>query len=216
MAFLRMINPKRQIKRIDLCPMRKQSMNQNSYKRRASMKLQYALTVAGTAGITMAITLMLLGPKSFNPAYAGPEVKPIIAQPQFQSQGCTFVLKTDKATYEAGQSPVFELTASNPSSNPAQITSWLSMTASGPNSRVSRMAVMPRALWSHEFLISLLPNETKKIAIPCDVMLPDGQDIIVTMTDRKETIRLANPEIRANADLRRMQLQSAQRASVTP
>jgi hypothetical protein len=210
------MGPKRQIKHIDLCPIGKRSINQISFRRRANMKLQNVLTAAGTAGITMVITLMLLGPRNFSPAYAAPEVKPVIAQPQFQSQGCTFALKTDKAAYEEGQAPVFELTASNPSANSAHPTIWLSIMASAPNSAFSRMVVMPRTLWLHECVVSLLPKETKKIEIPCDVKPPAGQDIIITMTDKKGTIRLANPEIRANAELRQSQLNMVQRASVTP
>jgi hypothetical protein len=215
MAFLGMICQKRQIKHIDLCLIRKRSINQIFSRRRTNMKLQNVFTVAGTAGITMAITLMLLGPRDSNPAYAA-GVKPVIAQPQFQSQGCTFVLKTDKATYEEGQSPVFELTASNPSTNSVQTRIWLSIMASAPNSRASRMAVMPRTLWLQECAGSLLPKETKKIAVSCDAKLPAGQDIFIIMTDKNETIRLANPEIRANAEPRQSQLNMAQRASVTP
>jgi hypothetical protein len=214
MAFLGMIGSKRQIECMDPCLIGKRSINQIPFRRRANMKLQNILTVAGTAGITMAITLMLLGPRNFSPAYAA-EVKPVIAQPQFQSQGCTFVLKTDKAAYEEGQSPVFELTASNPSTNPVDPTIWLSIMASAPNSRFSRMAVMPRTLWLHECVVSLLPKETKKIEIPCDAKPPAGHDIIITMTDKKGTIRLANPEIRANAEPRQSQLNMVQRASVT-
>jgi hypothetical protein len=216
MAFLRMIDQKRQIKHIDLCPIGKRSINQISSRRRVNMKLQNVLTVASTAGITMVATLILLGPRNSSPAYAAPEMRPIIAQPQFRSQGCTFILKTDKATYEAEQSPVFELTALNPSSSSVETKIWLSIMASAPESARSRMVVMPRTLWSHECVVSLLPKETKKIDVPCDAKLPAGQSIYINMTDKKETIRLANPEIRTNAELRQSQLNVAQRASVTP
>jgi hypothetical protein len=210
MAFLRMIDTKRQNKRIDLCLMGKRSINQISYRRRASMKLRDILTVVGTAGITMAATLMLLGPRNSSPAYAAPEVKAVIAQPEFQSQGCKFVLKTDRATYEAGQSPIIELTASNPSDNPVNTTVWVSITASAPEFSVSRMAPMPRTLWMHECGVSLLPNETRKIVVPSDAKPQAGQNILIIMTDKKETIRLANPAIRANAESARSELNTAQ------
>jgi len=179
------------------------------------MKLQDVLTIAGTAGITMAATLMLLGPRNSNPAYAAPEVRPIIAQPQFQSKGCTFSVKTDKVAYEVGESPAFEITASNPSADPANTTIWLAMMASGPDFAGSRMAPMPRMLWQHQFIITLLPKETRKMDVASDAKPQAGQNIFVTMTDKKETIRLANPDIRANAELRQLQ-PVAQRASVMP
>jgi hypothetical protein len=216
MAFLRMIDVKRQIEHIDRCPIGKQFVNQISSRRSVNMKMQNVLTVAGTAGITMAITLMLLGPRNSSPAYAALEMKPIITQPQFRSQGCTFVLKTDKATYEAEQSPVIELTALNPSTNPVDATIWLSIMASAPESAMSRMATRPRTLWSHECVVGLLPKETKKIDVACDAKLPAGQIIYINMTDKKETIRLANPEIRTNSELRQSQLNVPQRAGVTP
>jgi hypothetical protein len=178
------------------------------------MKLRDILTVAGTAGITMTITLMLLGPKDSSPAYAAPEVKPVIAQPQFQSQGCTFTLKTDKAAYEPGQSPVFEITASNPSAAPANPTIWLSLMASAPESPFSRMATRPRVLWTHERLFTLLPNETRKIEVPCDAKPPAGQNIVISMTDKKETIRPANPEIQVNAAARLLPLDEIKSVSV--
>jgi hypothetical protein len=176
------------------------------------MRLRDIMTVAGAAGITMAIMLMLLGPKDNSPAYAAPEVKPVIAQPKFQSQGCTFVLKTDKAAYEAGESPVFELTASNHSADPVDTTVWLSLMGSAPESAASRRASRPRTLWSHECAVSLLPKETKKIAVPCDAKPPAGESLFVVMTDKKETVRFANPEIRANVESVPSQMDQGQRA----
>ena len=65
----------------------------------------------------MVLALTLLGPRTDGPAYAASlNSSPIIGeQPQLLSQGCTFVLRTDKETYAAGESPVIEITASNPS-----------------------------------------------------------------------------------------------------
>ncbi len=161
------------------------------------MKLQDVLTVVGTAVLTTAATLMLLGPRTDSLAYAAPEVKPVIAQPQFQSQGCTFVLKTDKATYEAGESPAIEITASNPSDKPVHATIWVSISASAPASPMAHRMPMPRSLWSHECVVSLQPGETKNLTIPCDAKLPAGQSISIIMTDKKETIRAASPDIQA-------------------
>jgi hypothetical protein len=170
--------------------------------RRIAMKLKDILTVAGTAGITMAIALVTLGPRTIIPAYAVPDVRPVIQQPQFTSHGCRFSLKTDRPIYEAGQLPVFEITETNLSDNPVNATVWLSMATIAPKSLGSRMAEMPRTRWMYECAVNLLPKETRKIEVQGDFKLQSGQVFFVNITDKKDTIRLEGPEVRPDEAIR--------------
>jgi hypothetical protein len=159
------------------------------------MRLKKALMVLGVAGVTMAATLLFLTPPSGNHALAAPTIKPVIAQPQFKSQGCIFVLKTDKPVYEAGEAPVLEVTASNPTDQPVQAKVWVTLFATAPTSPLSRMVAVPRALWVRECVVHLQPGETKKVTLHSDARLPAKQDISIALSDKKETILAGKPRV---------------------
>jgi hypothetical protein len=149
------------------------------------MKLQNVTTVLGAAGVTVAVTLALAALWDGGSAQAGPAVKLVIAQPQLTSQGCTFVLKTDRASYEAGQSPVIEVTATNPTDKTVSSSVWVTVTGTSPLSRRSRMLPMPSTLWSHEYVFSLAPGESKPLSATCEAKLPAGQDVRLILGDKK-------------------------------
>jgi hypothetical protein len=150
------------------------------------MKLRNVLTVLGTAVVTAALTLALLAPWGGS-VQAGPAVHPTIAQPQLTSQGCAFTLKTDKATYEAGQSPAVEVTAVNPTDKPVSASVWVTVTSTTPTSRMSRMLPMPLTLWSHEYTFTLASDERKSLSAECKAM-PAGGNVAITMTDQNNGI----------------------------
>jgi hypothetical protein len=152
------------------------------------MILRNFMTVIGTAVVTAALTLTLAAPQGDNVALAGPAVKPVIARPQLTSHGCTFMLKTDKASYEAEESPVIEVTASNPTDKPVNATVWVNITSTAPTSRLSRMLAVPRSLWSQDFAFSLKAGETKSMSATCQAKLPAGQDVRIILNDKKEAV----------------------------
>ena len=65
------------------------------------------------------------GTSAFPKMQAG--IKPKIVQPKFTSQGCEFTLKTGKPEYQAGESPVVELTATNPTGKAVEAKVWVSI-----------------------------------------------------------------------------------------
>jgi len=152
------------------------------------MRLQDCLAVLGTAGVTMAATVLLLTPRGVN---AVATIKPVIPQPEFTAQGCVFTLKTDKSVYEAGDKPAFEITAHNPSGETVEARVVVGISASAPVSPMSRMLPVPRSLWSHESAVRLSPGETKTVTVVSEAKLPEGQSIRITLSDKKETV-LAN------------------------
>jgi hypothetical protein len=152
------------------------------------MILRNVVTVLGTAAVTAAVVLTLAGPRGDSAAQAGPAVKPVIAQPQLTSHGCTFVLKTDKASYESDEAPVIAVTATNPTEKPVNATVWVNITATAPASRMSRMLVVARPLWTQDLVFSLKPGETKSMSVTCQARLPAGQDVHIILTDTKNAV----------------------------
>ena len=151
------------------------------------MKPRSVLTVLVSAAMTVAVTLALALPRD-NEAQAAPAVRPVIAKPELKSQGCTFTVKTDRTEYEAGQAPVIEVAATNPTDQAAKAKVWVAVTATAPTDPRLRMLPIPRTLWSHEFAFGLEPRETKSLTATCDAALPAGQAISITLSDQKTAV----------------------------
>ncbi len=153
------------------------------------MKLRNVLAVLGTAAVTAALTLALFAPWDGD-AQAGPAVQPVITQSQLKSQGCTFTLKTDKTSYEAGQAPAVEVTATNPTDKPVTATVLVTVTSTSPTSPMSRMLEIPTTLWSHEFAFTLPPDANQSLTAAC-AALPAGKNVAMTLTDQQQNAVLA-------------------------
>jgi len=155
------------------------------------MKRQGVLVVLLTAAATTAFTVMLLAPGSVD-AVVPPTIKAVIAQPQFESQGGVFTLKVDKAGYDAGDKPIIELTASNPTDRPLDATIGINISASSPSNPDSRMPTIPKVLWSQPQVVSLNPGEVKTLSIASDAKLPAGGNVLFTMTDKQRAVLAVN------------------------
>ncbi len=161
------------------------------------MKRQGVLVVFGTAAVTTAFTVMLFAPSGVGAIDAIHRIKAVIAQPQFASQGCVFVLKADKAAYEAGERPILEVKASNPTDKSVETTVWINILGSAPASLVSRMLPIPQVLWSKPCVVNLKPGEVKTLNITSDAKLPAGQNILFTMTDKQRAVLVINLGVKA-------------------
>jgi hypothetical protein len=162
------------------------------------MKPQNLMTVLAAAAVTVAVTLGLAALWDGGSVHAGPSIKPVITQPQFTSHGCTFILKTDQPTYEAGQSPVIEVTATNPTDKPVDASVWVTVTSTAPMSRRSRMLTLPATLWSHQYDFSLKPGESKPLGATCAAKLPAGQEIRIILGDKNAGIMATNTAVPAD------------------
>jgi hypothetical protein len=152
------------------------------------MRVQDVFAVLGTAVVTMAFTLVAFGPLGAGADGPAATITPVIAQPQFTSQDCVFTLKTDKPTYEAGDKPGLQLTASNPTDKTVDATVWVNILASRPANRAARMMPLPQSLWSHPWQVMLGPGETKTLSIASEVALPGGQDISMVLSDKEAAV----------------------------
>lgn len=166
------------------------------------MKLRDAFVVLATAAVTTVFTVSLLAPSGVDAVDAVARIKPLIVQPRFVSQGCGFVLKTDKVDYQAGDTPAIEVTASNPTDKPATTTVWVTISASAPASLMSRMLPVPQTLWSHPYVFSLKPGVSTTLSITSEAKLPAGKNISISITDKQRAIlatSLSTPKAKVSA-----------------
>jgi hypothetical protein len=168
------------------------------------------LVVAASAAVTATFTLVLLAPARLTAVDKVEQVKPLIARPEFTSQGCVFTLKTGQATYEPGEKPTLEVKASNPTDKPVEAKVWINVTARAPSSPMSRMLPIPRAVWTHECAVTLQPGESRTMSIPCDAKLPLNQAISITMSDKKAAMLLENVATQAPPQSQAVQAPRAQ------
>ena len=156
------------------------------------MKLQGAFVVLATAAVTTVFTVSLLAPSGVNAVDTSARIKPLILQPRFMSQGCGFVLKTDKVDYNAGDMPAIDVTASNPTDKAVTTTVWVNISASAPASPLSRMLPVPQLLWSHPCVFSLKPGVSTTLSITSETKLPAGQNVSISITDKQRAILATN------------------------
>ena len=154
------------------------------------MRPRDILTTVTVAGVTLALTLAWCLPKA---ADAVPNIQPVIAQPQFTMQGCTFETQGGQAGVRAGRNAVAAdrgeeshgRTGRGPISGSR---SWLS----APASPLARMLPMPRVLWSHQWAVRLNAEESQTATLPTDAKLSAGQNIVITLSDKDDAV-LAGP-----------------------
>ena len=109
------------------------------------MKPRNILTVLGTAVLTVAVTLSVAA--LWSPGVAQADIKAVITRPELKSQECKFVVSTDKASYEANESPKIAVTATNPTNETRKVKVWVNVMSSGPADPRSRIfSVLPIAV----------------------------------------------------------------------
>lgn len=152
------------------------------------MRVHDLMSVLGVAAATAVFTLVLLGPWNVGASDEAAGIKPTILQPEFTSNGCVFTLKTDKPEYAAGETPVLEIQADNPSDKAVTATVWLSIMAADVPSPFARRMAFPQPIWSKPFAVDLKPGETTTTEITADIQLPANQNIMVTLGDAEQTL----------------------------
>jgi hypothetical protein len=152
------------------------------------MKVESVFAVLGIAGATMAFTLGVLAPGRVDAVDEVDRITPVIAQPKLTVEECVFVVKTDKAAYEAGDAPTLRVEATNPSGQLVETSVWLSVLASTPPNPLARVMPRPTALWSGECAVSLQPGETKTVTLPTGVKLSASQSVSIVLSNEKLTV----------------------------
>lgn len=145
------------------------------------MKSRDVLTVLGTACITMAAALAWFAPTGATASGDSSRVRPQIAVPTLEADGCRVYLETDRGDYAAGDKPVLRLRAVNDTETAASLRVQLGITATSPSSPLSRMVALPTPLWNGEWAVEIPPGETRTSDVPTETDLPADQEISVTM-----------------------------------
>lgn len=157
------------------------------------MKVGSITTVLGVAAVTMTITLALTGAarlEAVDPD-AKADMMPVISQPTLEIDGIQIKLTMDKSQYAAGDEPILLLAATNPTDRRVETNVWLGMTASSPQSLLSRVPTMPKYLWTENCPIALEPGMTEHYQLNTGQKLVAGNTISVTMSDTDQRAAMA-------------------------
>jgi len=146
------------------------------------MKTKDILTIVtvalGTATLTVAA--FWAGPSEAGGDADAPPSK--LDQARFLSHGVALTLApAGGRVFKAGDQPEFELTALNTTPQPASASVCVTLTASSPADRFSRVARVPAALWQQEQVVTLQPKETKVLTLRAGRKLPPNSMISVSL-----------------------------------
>ena len=156
------------------------------------MKTNDVVAVLGIAGATAVMVLVLVGPGLATAVDEGAKAAPEIARPKLLVDGCTITLKTDKASYKAGETPTIEIEAVNSSQEAVELPIELFLSAQSAMSAVSRMGPVSRQYWTRKCILVLKPGERKTMAVAADAGTPANSSISLTVRGGKSTIVAAS------------------------
>jgi hypothetical protein len=144
-------------------------------------KAKEVAAVLATAAVTMVVAVALLWPEGLSAAD-----KPVlqVLQPKIAVGTCQFTMEAAPAAAEPGATPTVTLKVTNGGAEAASPTVWVVVTATSPAAQMSRVMVMPRVFWTHRCDVSVAAGATQTLTIPMDAALPEGESIMVSLTDR--------------------------------
>jgi len=151
------------------------------------MKTKDIVTIAtaalGTA--TLTVTAFWAGPLDAGHDAEGPA--PLAARTRLVARGVEVGLApTGGRTFQAGDQPEFELTATNMTNQTASVSVCVTMTASSLADALSRTVRLPLVLWRQEQIVSLGPNEAKVLTLATRTNLPAKSVISVSLQDLEQ------------------------------
>jgi hypothetical protein len=136
--------------------------------------------ISSVALATATLTVAAFLPNSLNAN--DDNVPKQITQPKLVSHGVEFTLAAaEHQALKAGDEPAFELKAVNTTAEDIDASVLVSMTSTAPQSKFSRMVVLPAPLWQKTCPMTLKPKETKVIPLVTATKLPQNSTISVTL-----------------------------------
>jgi hypothetical protein len=162
------------------------------------IKAKEAATVLVTAAVTMAVVVVLLWPMGMGAAEQ--LAAPRVLLPTMTFGTCRFTMETAQPSTEPGAKPSVTLKVVNTGQTAAEAAVWVVVSATRPESMMSRVPVMPRTVWTHKCTVSLAAGATQTLTVPIEAQLPEGQSIMISMTDPdQEPVVLPSPRVQAGA-----------------
>jgi len=152
------------------------------------MKSRDVVAVLGVAAATMAFALVLMGPERVGAVDAPEGLKPHIAQPKLEVDGCQFTVATDKPAYQPGEAITLQLTGTNPTDEPVETSVWVNVSSVSPVLMVSRVAMPTRVMpWVHQCAMSLEPGQTKTVSVPIEQAAGLSQLVSISLSGEDVT-----------------------------
>jgi hypothetical protein len=152
-----------------------------------TMKTKDLLTIATAALGTATLTVAAFWVRPLDAGNDADAPPPKLAKSLLISHGVELALApAGGRAFKAGDQPELALTAINSTSQPASASVCVTMTASAPADRLSRVIRLPSVLWRQEQIVSLQPNETKVYALSANTNLPPKSVISVSLQDLEQ------------------------------
>jgi hypothetical protein len=136
------------------------------------------VAVAATAAVTMVCTLALMWP-----LVVGAAGQPVmrVAQPSISIGDCKFTVETPLSV--EGSAPFVRFKAVNTAHAPTEATVWLVVSATSPQSEMSRRMPEPTTVWAHGCTVQMAAGATETYRVPIEAALPAGQSIMISLAN---------------------------------
>jgi len=164
------------------------------------MGIRDILAVLGVAVATVAFVVMMFGPAQVGAVDEVAQVKAAVFPPKLTVKDCELTLKTDKASYQPGESPSVIIEAANPTDKPVEFSVALGIMSSSPVSPLSRAMPISKPLWQGECKVVLGPGETKTFTQPTGAKLEAGQNVTITAGDQLQAMITTLLNVQQNAN----------------
>jgi hypothetical protein len=167
------------------------------------MRVSDVAAILGIAAVTTVVTVGLLMPRGVSAEGEAENIKPTISQPKLMVDGCEFTLSMDKPEYAPGEAPVLTVVATNTSVEPVATSATITVTATSPQSLMSRRLVLPKPLWTDQCPVNLQPGESQVFTYETDAALPAGQMVSVSLAGKQHAVIAKLLEAQANVNMPR-------------
>ena len=148
------------------------------------MKTKDLVAITTAAVATAALTVVVFSGASIEAGNDTAAAPPKFDQPKLTLHDVVLSLAPAHArVFQAGDQPVFELTAVNPTAQPATVAVCVAMTGTLQPSPMMRSLPMASLLWQGSQSLTLKPNETQTLSLPAPIALPPNQLIAVSLSD---------------------------------
>ncbi len=152
--------------------------------RRFIMNKNDLLTVITSATATAALTLTAFWPGSLGAGDDPQPVPPKIAQPKLAAGGLEIsIAAAEGHPLRAGDEPVLELTAVNPTAAAAQASIQVALSTTSPADALSRVVRTPAVLWQADQSLALGPKEVKKVLLKTGTKLEPNRLLSVLLSE---------------------------------
>jgi hypothetical protein len=142
-----------------------------------------------TAAVTMVVATALLWPAGLNAVDQQPPLQ--VAKPMLNVGNLHFTLEAPAVTAEEGATPSVLVKVANSGASTEEATIWLVVSATSPESDMSRRGSVPRTIWTHPVSVAVASQLDQTLTVVIEEPLPKGESIMVRMVDKQPVVKPA-------------------------